>query len=239
MKSVSPESVVNRGEALKESPTKLTGGQMPATLNSIVAAATKEWEFWGKSTWNLRTNKMKKSSVDDDPYFAKYVRDNYCSVGGGAPSILDIQDDRYFWSAVGVSAMMKAAGFTKAEFPFAESHSVWIRKFIQARLSNDTTKTYWGYRVGEAGAAPEPGDLIAYARAPEGKTITLAKAAKYFDRVTAYPSHSDIVVAKREGEIDVIGANVLDSVTKKTIATNPSGHIVDDQHFWFAVLKRR
>lgn len=207
---------------------------MPATISSIIKSAEDEWNFWDKSTWHVPTHKKHIGHTDDELAFAKYVLNTYCAVGGGSPSITDIQDDRYYWSAVGMSTIMKNAGFTKPEFPFAQSHSKFIVHFIAARKKNDKSAAFWGYRLGETGGQPEVGDIVAYAR---GSGITAAKAAKYFDRKTSYESHSDVVVAKRPGEIDVIGANVLDSVTKKTLSIDSAGHIKDTEHFWFATLK--
>src|SRR5215510_6905230 len=109
---------------------------MPATIGSILTAAANEWEKWGRSTWNVITGQKQIAHTDDENDFAQYVIDNYCSVGGGNPSLDDIQDDRYPWSAVCISAIMKAAGYTAAEFPFAQSHSVYIRHFVKARKNN-------------------------------------------------------------------------------------------------------
>lgn len=209
---------------------------MPASKNQIVAAAIEEWNFWGNSIWNVAKKDAMVKYKDDDKKFAQYIVDNYCSVGGGNPSLFDIQNDEYAWSAVGMSAIMKKAGFTKTEFPFSQSHSTYIRAFIKARLNQDQSAAYWGYRLGEPGGEPEVGDLVGYAR---GKGLTREKAQKYFDKTTSYTSHTDVVIAKRTGEIDVIGANVLDSVTKKTLTINANGHISDDRHFWFVTLKKR
>lgn len=209
---------------------------MPASRQSIVDSAHREWAHWGSSVWNVATGRRTVGHTDDDPAFAQYVLDAYCSVGGGSPTLLDIQDDRYFWSAVGMSAIMRGAGFRRAEFPFAQSHSVFIRHFIRARRDGNAAAAYWGFRTGEAGGQPDVGDVVAYAR---GRNMTARKAAALFDSTRAYESHSDVVVALRAGEIDVIGANVLDSVTKKTLRLDEAGHIRDDAHFWFAVLKRR
>ncbi|MCI0431316.1 MAG: DUF2272 domain-containing protein [Rhodospirillales bacterium] len=209
---------------------------MPATVATIIAAATKEWEHWGRSSWNLLTGQKQIGHTDDEDAFAQYVVDNYCSVGGGSPSLDDIQDDRYAWSAVCISAIMAAAGHTSAEFPFAQSHSVYIRRFVKARNDNDIGAAYWGRRVNEVAATPQSGDLIGYAR---GKNMTFEKAQAFFDKTTPYESHTDIVVAQRPGEIDVIGGNVRDSVTKKTIPLTTSGLIMDRSHPWFVVLKRR
>lgn len=209
---------------------------MPATIDSIVASADREWAHWGKSTWNLVTNKMHIAHRDDDEKFSRYVIDQYCSVAGGNPSLIDIQDDRYAWSAVGMSTIMKNGGYLKSEFPFSQSHSTYIRKFIAERRKGNTQAAFWGYRHGEAGGQPAVGDLVGYAR---GKGVTAAKALTYYDKTDSYESHTDVVTAVRPGEIDVIGANVLDSVTKKTLKLDANGHIVDSEHFWFVTLKRR
>jgi len=208
---------------------------MPATLDSILASAATEWQHWGESTWDLVRKTKHIASTDDEEPFAQYVIDNYCAVAGGSPSVLDIQDDRYFWSAVGMSAIMQAAGYSKAEFPFSQRHSTFIRHFIKARNEGDATAPYWGFRIGEVGGAPKVGDLVAYAR---GTAMTQQKAAALFDSTSSYQSHTDVVVARRPGEIDVIGCNVLDSVTMKTLPLDAQGHVADTRHFWFAVLKR-
>lgn len=209
---------------------------MSPKQNSIVASARTEWDHWGRSKWDLIIGQASIGHTDDEEKFANYVIEAYCSVGGGNPSADDIADDRYFWSAVGMSAIMKAAGFSKYEFPFAQTHSVWIRKFVAARRSGDQSALYWGFRIGEPGGAPNVGDIVAYSRVPG---TTAAKAANLFDSSTTYPSHSDVVVATGPGYIDVIGCNVRDSVTLKRLPVATSGHISDTTHPWFAVLKLR
>ena len=206
---------------------------MPTTITKLVQAATEEWEHWGKSVWNVAKRTKKIVHRDDDDSFAQYVLDTYCVVAGRPPTLDDIQDDRYAWSAVGMSAFMKKAGLLRAEFPFAESHSRYIRHFVRARKSADKKALYWAYRHGEAKAEPALGDLVAYSR-ENGRD-----PAKLYDSTSPYKSHTDLVVAVRPGEVDVIGANVLDSVTKKTLRLDAQGHIDDATHPWFAVLKQR
>jgi hypothetical protein len=152
---------------------------------------------------------------------------------------VDIQDDRYFWSAVGMSAIMKAAGFTRDEFPFAQSHSKFIRRFVAARNAKEASASFWAYRLSESAGKPEIGDIVAYARGKQGSPMTRTKADALFDSTASYDSHTDVVVSKTANNIQVIGCNVLDSVTKKTIRLGANGHIDDNKHFWFAVLKRR
>jgi hypothetical protein len=209
---------------------------MAKTVSDLLAAAKLEWDHWKNSVWNLGTGKKTIGHTDDERAFAKYVIDNYCAAGGGSPTVDEIANDDYAWSAVGISAIFKTAGFARTEFPFNQSHSVWLRRFIKARQNNEAGALYWGYRLNEAKATPEVGDLIAYAR---GTNLTFDRAQAFFDKTGAYNSHSDLVVAKRAGEIDVIGFNVLDSVTKKTVPLDASGKIADRKHHWFVVLRRK
>ncbi len=208
---------------------------MIPTIASVLTSADAEWERWGRSTWHVPNHEVRIGKRDDDPAMARLVIDHYCAVGGGNPSVVDIQDDRYAWSAVGISAILKGAGYAKPQFPFAQAHSKFIRHFVKARKNGDGNAAFWAFRLGEAGGEPEVGDLVAYAR---GTGLTAVEAAKLFDSTSSYESHSDVVVARRNGEIDVIGCNVMDSVTKKTLRIGANGHILDNVHLWFATLKR-
>ena len=208
---------------------------MAKTEADLLASADREWQHWGGATWNLSTDQRNVPHTDDETIYAQYVIDHYCSVGGGSPSLIDISNDHYYWSAVGMSAIFAGAGFVKTEFPFAQAHSKWIKKFIKARKDN-TPALYHGFRIKEAKASPQVGDMIGYTYA-DGLTFEQAQA--YFDKTGNYASHTDVVVARRPGEIDVIGANVLDSVTKKTVPLTAAGLIADRSHKWFVVLKRK
>ncbi|MNR15602.1 hypothetical protein D3C85_1321470 [compost metagenome] len=158
----------------------------------------------------------------------------------GKPSWEDIRDDQWAWSAVGMVAIMRGAGLDKNEFPFTVAHHTFIRRFIKSRKEG-VDDLYWGYRIGLPGSEPAIGDLIAYARFDEeDKRTDIQKwevTRGRFDREKGYESHTDVVVDVRHGEIDVIGANVEDSVTLKTLALSPSGHLIDQNYFWFATLK--
>lgn len=69
--------------------------------------------------------------------------------------------------------------------------------------------------------------------------MTASKAERLFDATANYPSHSDVVVAVRSEELDVIGLNVKDSVTMKRLPIDASGYLADTSHARFAVLKLR
>lgn len=236
---------------------------MASPLTDIISAAEAEWKHWGKSTWNCVTGKTSKGYfIDDDDEYAQYVIDTYLpaffKVPIKWPSAMEISDDQYAWSAVTISHFFKKGGLKikpladskstaaqyaswvkstdKSEFPIAQAHSEYIRWAIRCRKDALSNAAYWGYRVDEPEATPEVGDLIGY---PRGVKMTAKKALGYFERTGNYQSHADLVVAKRKGEIDVIGGNVRDSVTKKTLAIDDGGLLVDKKHHWFVVLKCR
>lgn len=202
--------------------------------SSIVAAALKEWNFWGRTTIDPNTGVLSRKHRDDERPFSIYVRETYCSLVGDKPKLSEIEDDIYFWSAVTISYMLSEAGLTKDQFKFSNAHHNYIRESIKAK-NKDPSKAYWGYRITDNDAVPELGDIIGRGRA---NGMTFAKAQKLYDRKTRYSSHTDIVVAVRPGAVDVIGGNVKDSVTLRTIRTDSNGKIAGKNHSIFVVMKK-
>jgi spore germination cell wall hydrolase CwlJ-like protein len=196
---------------------------------SIVAAATKEWDFWGNSVPG------KIHHTDNEPAFATYVLETYCRPLGATPSLSAIANDTYFWSAVAISCMVKQSGVSASEFTFSQSHSTYIREAIKARRDKDKSKAYWGFRIDETEAVLAPGDIVGAGRT---KGMTFEQAQALFDKKTDYESHSDIVVAVRAGEADLIGGNVSDSVTKKTLKLDAKGRLRDKKNLSFVVMKK-
>ncbi|NJM97347.1 MAG: DUF2272 domain-containing protein [Phormidesmis sp. RL_2_1] len=142
----------------------------------------------------------------------------------GVGQNLDGRDRNVPWSAAFISWVMRKAGAGN-RFKYSASHSVYIRDAIKKRKQNDPSAAFKGYRPQEV--APQVGDLVCYARA----------ANVNYDTTSSYPSHCDIVVAKRSGKIDVIGGNVSDSVTKRTLNVNSQGKLTDSSRPWFVVIK--
>ena len=154
---------------------------MPATKASIVRAATAEWDRWGRSTWVLKTNKKSVAHTDDERDFAEYVQKTYCSVVGDTPSLSDISNDIYYWSAVCISFIIREAGFAAKEFPLANAHSVFLRRFIKARKNGTANAKYWGYRLSETQSSPQVGDIIGCVR---DSHVSYEEAQTYFDRTS-------------------------------------------------------
>lgn len=209
---------------------------MPATKSSLVAAATAEWNHWGQSKWILATNRRTIGHTDDERSFARYAIDTYCSVVGDKPSEEDVMNDVYFWSAVCNSYIIRQAGFAAGDFPLTNAHSVYLRRFIKARKTSSSTAKYWGYRLTEPEASPQVGDIIGCVR---DSSVSYAEAQTYYDRTSPYPSHADIVVARRANAVDAIGGNVLDSVTRTTWPLDAAGRIANRSLKPFVVLRLR
>jgi hypothetical protein len=88
------------------------------------------------------------------------------------------------------------AGFSSAEFPYSQSHSTWIRRFIAARRAGEAA-LYHGYRVTRPEAAPDVGDIIAFAG------TSFENGQTYFDRTDRYHSHSDL------GSVDIYRVQMM------------------------------
>lgn len=151
------------------------------------------------------------------------VQDYWESVGRGD---LDGTDEDWPWSAAFISWVMQQAG-AGDRFESSASHSTYIADAVASRKRGDRNAAFAGYRLDEY--APQVGDLVGYSR----------QSGVSYDSPAGYKAHTDIVVAVRDGEIDVIGGNVSDSVTLKTLKTDAQGHLIDTSADWFVVLKNQ
>jgi len=128
------------------------------------------------------------------------------------------------WSAAFISWLFKSSG-ADDKFPYASSHSVYIRKAVENRKAGVKNNALIGYKPEEY--SPRIGDLICFAR----------QSGVTFDTTHAYDSHCGIVVDinKGEGKLTTIDGNVSDSASKSTYDINKSGKITTQKVF--AVLK--
>ncbi len=135
------------------------------------------------------------------------------------------------WSAAFISYIMKASGAGTA-FKYSGRHATYIVDAVKNR--NTPKYPFRGYPFNEQ--KPEIGDLIC---APRGanKGLTYGRILQTGD----FQSHCDIVVAKTNRTIEVIGGNVGDTVAKTIVALNANGYInkSPDSAFrgWFVVIK--
>lgn len=144
------------------------------------------------------------------------------------------------WSAAFISWAVYRAGPAYAKFLFSDRHSAFVHHAIKSRVVGDRSTPYWGYRIDEA--KPEIGDIIQRNRAGNNFSFAFAESN------SAYKSHSDIVVEVRSGVVRVIGGNVGDTVSVKSVNSkgqdsqdymlDATGHIGAGQGV-IALLKNR
>lgn len=199
--------------------TQAALGQTP--YQKSLDIARQEWIRFGEQTIDIDGKLVKKGGQEADEEFYLRVGDYWKE---GVDLDLTGKDTDEPWSAAFISWVMKQAGMGE-RFSYSDWHATYIRNSILARRRNDPSFAYWGYRLNER--APQVGDLVGYAR----------QGGINFDyQPTVYASHTDLVVAVRPGEIDVIGGNVKDSVTLKTLRTDAEGKLIDKNYRWFVVM---
>ena len=144
------------------------------------------------------------------------------------------RQDYYAWSAAFISYVMRTAG-AGARFPYAPSHYVYINVAKQMQASRASGWAIMAERVDQY--APVPGDLICYSR--ERRPVKYEKLP-----VRRFAGHCDMVVARGQQQISVIGGNVDHAVTMKHVPVtpqgllaDPGGPVLDSRYSWFVVLR--
>jgi hypothetical protein len=185
-----------------------------------VRLAKSEWEGWGKPLIKNGAN----INIQGKEFKQGYIQrvGDYWSESLGLP--YTGLDTGIAWSAAFISWIFKKTGIN--DFKFSESHSTYIKEAVKERKNGNLKANFVAYKINEI--APQIGDLVCYSR--ENKT-------DLFDNQNNYRSHCDIVVSKSKNEIQVIGGNVNDAVTKKILKIDFKGELVDTNNKWFAVLK--
>ena len=180
---------------------------------NLVNIATQEWEFFKKGKRKEREDGFWQRIVT---YWKEALNRNDIDTRfdvGNVP-----------WSAAFISWIMTKAGAAD-KFKRDASHSVYIRDSVKKRKDQVINAPFVAFKIDEV--TPEIGDLVC---APRQSGVT-------YDTTDNYISHCDLVVAKRTNEIDIIGGNVSDSVTQKTLKLDTNGKVKDTTRPWFVVIK--
>ncbi len=195
--------------------------ELQQASESAVEIARAEWKRFGSRTIDIHDRLVQDGLKESDEGAWQRVGE-YWKIG----TDLDFtgKDTEAPWSAAFISWLHNEAGFAE-RFSYSALHATYIRASITARKARQTDATYWGYRLEER--APQVGDLVGYAR--QGGVSFDYQPSRYF-------SHTDLVVDVRPGEVDVIGGNVGDSVTLKTLKTDDRGHLIHPTPRWFVVM---
>jgi Uncharacterized protein conserved in bacteria (DUF2272)/Glycosyl hydrolases family 25 len=207
------------------------GGSLDALVfaNQAAAIASQQWLFFGEQTCDLAGEVTRAGHQEGEDGFFQRVG-IYWTEGVNISGV-DGRDHGQPWSAAFISYVMKQAG-AGARFFYSAQHSQYISRAIHDFLQRNPAAGYWGCRLTEA--KPRVGDIVCWAR----------QAGVDYDHQHNgnYMGHCDLVVAERDGQIDVIGGNVENSVTKRPLALNASGFLqgtVQNGETLFAIMQNR
>lgn len=123
------------------------------------------------------------------------------------------------WSAIFISFIVREASLSKS-FKFSQRHTTYFSDSKMAFLNNDVSRAYWAVRLNDR--ALEVGDLVGYNRT--GGDCGSA-AHSYDDLPGDFCSHSDVVVAIRNGVAFTIGGNVSQTVKVKEVPLTAVGKV--------------
>jgi hypothetical protein len=179
---------------------------------ALIAGAIAEWLRFDKGI------RLEHQS----PQF-RYVGEMWRAIGMN----LDGKDRDVPWSAAFISWIVRNAGANYANFNFAAAHARYIHQSIRAKLENNVTVPFWGFKLNEHKV--QLGDLICQWR-EEPITYDQAKNRN------AYFSHCDVVVEIDGSGIRALGGNNSHSVRFKTYARNSEGYVKAENQV-FAILR--
>jgi phage gp46-like protein len=195
--------------------------------DAIVAVAVAEWEWFGKQEVDVTGQKSAPGKQEDSDDGSERVA-LYWREGVGEPGITG-KDRNKYWSAAFISYVMLKAG-AGALFRRSDHHQEYIYAAMVAAREKRNDYGYWGARLEDR--APELGDLICAWREEK---ITFQDAQK----PGSYASHCDLVVAKTDTTVTVIGGNVGQSVTRRTFRLKNGKVTPDTYPQTFAILVNR
>ncbi|WP_376087552.1 DUF2272 domain-containing protein [Roseomonas sp. CCTCC AB2023176] len=122
------------------------------------------------------------------------------------------------WSAAFVSYVAGRAGM--AEFRPSSAHALYLDHLLAWAAASPDTAPFRPHDP--ADYAPRVGDLVCFDR-------SVARLLHWTERLSEpgrpRPMHCDIVVATRDGSLDIIGGNVLDVVLRRRVATDARGRL--------------
>ncbi|WP_407519007.1 DUF2272 domain-containing protein [Methylobacterium oryzisoli] len=205
-----------------------------AFVDALVTVARREWTRWGGPAEAIDGTLVgfTNSRMEAEHPFWTFVGEYWKAVG----SDLDGRDPPA-WSAAFISYCFSQAG-AGTGFPYHENHSIYVSKIDAG--------TFPGLSLADPGTAPVAvGDLLWASRTGDGcrtPPSTFAAARTELSKIrqgtaASFCSHSDIVVAVRTGEVDVIGGNVKQAVTRTTYKLDARSRIRDGRRTFVGLVK--
>lgn len=194
----------------------------------MVLLAVAEWFRFGQQTIDYRKNGAeeieRRGMQEGDTFASDRVRDYWKSVG--RPTLSGTNHE-VPWSAAFISWDIQSAGVPRDQFCPDATHTVYVERMVTR--THEPGAAFFPRRLDER--APQVGDLICASRA--GGRTTL-------DNLDRGPGHCDIVVEVLPGEVQAIGGNVDDSVTRSIFPLDAKGFLEPIRaRTFFTVIENR
>jgi hypothetical protein len=174
-----------------------------AEVDRLIAAAGKEYK-------DFRFGKRNETHPDSKPRINAYWQ--------AVP--LSPEPVSVAWSAVFISFIVRQASLTKS-FKFSQRHTTYLSDSKKALLNRDMSRAYWAVPLNDR--VLEVGDLVGYYRT--GGDCG-SRIRTYDDLPGDFCSHSDVVIAIRDGVAFTIGGNVSQTVKVKEVPLTPDGKVM-------------
>jgi hypothetical protein len=177
---------------------------------SMVLLAVGEWARFGRQITTYSTNAPPRTEQlgvkeRDAP---ERIADYWASVDKpGRSGLTDIA-----WSAAFISWDIESAGVPRDLFCPDQRHTIYVERMVERAKKPGAVFIPHP----PASYAPRVGDLICASREGSGTTL---------QNLNRGAGHCDIVVEVRPGQVDAIGGNVGDSVTRSVFPLDESGFL--------------
>jgi hypothetical protein len=207
---------------------------IPNARERMIYLARQEWELFGRPevSYNIEPSAVtypSKSTQGHEtlpPFFSRVFM--YWYTATDLP-IIGYEGEIRPWSGAFIVWLARSAGVPESDLPSTVLHWDYIQYVMAAgsknRFVSHAINTY----------VPKPGDIIC---APRGEAFI--QSIHNYNDLRRGPYHCDLVIAKRLGELDVIGGNVMDAVSLAHIKLDGARKVVPTKaRPWSLVIEQR
>jgi len=207
----------------------------PAMKRAMIARANAEWDYFGRQTVVYRGKEESIPHVgyweDDDTGHSQRVNSYWRAVGQPR---LDGMDCEKPWSAAFISWVMQRSGVPPSQFRPAIAH--WV--YLSQAIDDAGLPGRWFVPQRPSDYSPQPGDLICSSRGPRRPGMVGGYTSPSMLQGTN--THCDLVTATQVRQLEAIGGNVRNSVSKISLELDAEGRLRSvPRRPWFLILQNR
>ena len=208
--------------------------KIPSVRERMIYLAQQEWTLFGRPIADYNGSEPGLIFPEDKetthethaPYFSRVIL--YWYNVTHLP-LLNHEGEVRPWSAAFIVWLARSAGVSEQDLPSTVLH--W--DYIEHALSAGKNARFIARDAHFF--SPNPGDLLC---APRSEIFT--QQVQTFKQLRRGPYHCDLVVAKNNDALDVIGGNVFDAVSMTRVTLDDNGIVKPIQERpWLIVLEQR